>query len=65
MSWVFDELTRLGIGPSPAPAAETTTVDGAFRDAIVRRAWGIMGELGWFDAQSISSEAAPLPAEQS
>jgi very-short-patch-repair endonuclease len=49
MRWVVDELARLGIEPSSAAAPASTLADKAFQETIVRRAWAIMGELGWLE----------------
>lgn len=49
MTWVFEELKRLGVGPvGAAPARVPMDAQGAeLRDRVVRRAWEIMRAEGW------------------
>jgi very-short-patch-repair endonuclease len=59
MAWVFEELRRLEIAPAgqgagvpPASAAHP------LREAVVRRAWEIMREQQWIQAQGVDGAPA-------
>lgn len=64
MSWVFDELARLGVSPIGQAIEPGLTDRGSgLRDAVVRRAWSIMQERSWAPQTEVEPQVEPTMVE--